>query len=76
MSTKTLLAAVAGLGLAGFLLSQPALSSTTTALDHGARTANSQSAVMVAQADTKKKKGKKKSGEKKKKKSGKKSSGN
>jgi hypothetical protein len=70
---KTLLAAAAMFGLAGFLLlSQPAYSITAASLDQGVRTASAQSDVV--QVAEKKKKGKKKSDKKKKGKKGKKAS--
>ena len=62
MSMKTLLAATAVFGLAGFLLSQPAYSITAANLDQGARSASAQSDVIQV---AEKKKGAKKAGKKK-----------
>ena len=71
MSMKTLLAATAVVGLAGFLLSQPAYSITAANLDQGARTASAQSDVIQVQEEEEGQEGKK---AKKAKKGGKKTS--
>jgi hypothetical protein len=64
MSMKTLLAAMAALGLAGFLLTPPAYSNTSATFDPGARPHAQQSGIILAEAD--KKKAKKKTDKKKK----------
>jgi hypothetical protein len=71
MSMKPLLAATAVVGLAGFLLSQPAYSITAANLDQGARTASAQTDVIQVQE---KKKAAKKASKKASKKAAKKAS--